>query len=73
MSDRISVCIPTYNRPDHFEEALTSALNQNSPPFEVVVGDDSPNNLTRQVVRRYKHNGARIQYSHNEPSLGVLQ
>jgi hypothetical protein len=38
---RVSVCIPTMNRPRHFREALQSVAGQTFRDFEVVVADNS--------------------------------
>jgi GT2 family glycosyltransferase len=38
---RISVVIPTRNRPDDLSELLQTILNQSYPPFEVIIIDDS--------------------------------
>lgn len=70
MNDRISVCIPTCNRPEHVEQALQSVLRQEPEPFEIVVGDDSSNKETTRLMRRYMEDGASIEYLWNEPSLG---
>jgi glycosyltransferase involved in cell wall biosynthesis len=69
MSDRVSVCIPTCDRPEYFEIALQSVLSQSPTPYEVLVGDDSGNNETEQVVRNYS-NEHRIKYLKNAPPLG---
>ncbi|WP_251980701.1 glycosyltransferase family 2 protein [Salinibacter ruber] len=70
MKKRVSVCIPTYNRPDYFERALKSVLGQSLVPIEILVGDDSSDQCTTEVVQRYKNEGVPIQYFHHEPSRG---
>lgn len=70
MKARISVCIPTYNRPGLLQEALQSVLHQNHGSIEIVVGDDSTNRETAQLVRQYDDEGAPIQYRRNDPPLG---
>jgi glycosyltransferase involved in cell wall biosynthesis len=37
---RVSVVIPTYNRPDFLREAVLSALNQTAPPCEIIIVND---------------------------------
>ncbi|KJS43599.1 MAG: hypothetical protein VR70_02430, partial [Rhodospirillaceae bacterium BRH_c57] len=37
---RVSVCMPTYNRPDYLREALGSLMAQTCEDFQVVVVDD---------------------------------
>lgn len=70
MKARISVCIPTYNRPGLLQEALQSVLHQNHGSIEVVVGDDSTNRETAQLVRQYDAEGVPIRYLNNDPPLG---
>jgi len=69
MGNRVSVCIPTCNRPHYFEAALQSVLRQNLEPYEVLVGDDSNDDETEAVVQKYKDQG-RVRYLDNEPPLG---
>ncbi len=69
----ISVCIPTYNRPELLEEALQSTLGQNPTPYEVIVGDDSTDRRTECIVQRYMENGAPVRHFRNEPSLGLAK
>jgi hypothetical protein len=68
---RISVCIPTYRRPDLLEAALQSVLEQDVAPAEIVVGDDSPDEASTAVVDRVRATTAvPIRYQRNVPSLG---
>ena len=69
----ISVCIPTYNRPDHFEEALQSVSNQDPAPYEILVGDDSTDRRTERLVQGYVEEGVSICHLWNEPSLGLAK
>ena len=73
MNVHTSVCIPTYNRPDYLEEALASVLRQSDGALEVVVGDDSTNAQTKQVVQRHIAEGAPIRYVRNTPPRGQSQ
>jgi len=63
-SPRVSVVIPTYNRPDPIERAIKSILNQTYQDFEIVVIDDSPNNETEKVIKTLHDN--RIKYIKNK-------
>ncbi|MCS4149353.1 glycosyltransferase family 2 protein [Salinibacter ruber] len=66
----ISVCIPTCDRPEYVQDAIQSALQQNPDPFEILIGDDSSDQKTAQLTRRYKEEGAPIRHLRNQPSLG---
>lgn len=52
----ISFCIPTYNRPDEFERLLHGLLPQVTKEIEIVIRDDSSNNLTYDIVNRLLFN-----------------
>ncbi len=66
----ISICIPTFKRPDLLSAALQSCFAQTYQDFEIVVGDDSPDYLSASVVEYFadKYPGI-IQYFHNIPAL----
>lgn len=50
---RVSILIPTYNRPAYFEQTLQSALRQDWPNLEIIVTDNSTNDQTEQCVEKY--------------------
>jgi len=47
---KISVIVPTYNRPDALRLCLVSLSGQSLPPSEVLVADDGSGRETRDVV-----------------------
>jgi len=66
----ISICIPTYNRPDFLRQALQCCLEQSHAPFEIIIGDDSSNDDTEKVVHEMMKNSTiNIRYFHNKPAL----
>ncbi|NCD67815.1 glycosyltransferase family 2 protein [Mucilaginibacter agri] len=71
---KVSICIPTYNRPELLKEALLSCINQTKHPFEILIGDDSKNDDSYHVVRDLQtqsaERGIEIIYKSNIPSLG---
>lgn len=70
----VSILIPTYNRPDYFELALKSALDQTYANIEIVIGDDSTNNLTESLVKNnYLPYYNQIRYIRNETNLGQFE
>jgi glycosyltransferase involved in cell wall biosynthesis len=71
MRSLISICLPTYNRPDLLRETLESCLAQTYTDFEIVIGDDSNTEVSAQLVAQYieRHPG-KIHYRRNVPSLG---
>lgn len=69
---KVSVLIPTRNRPDFFEGALTSALAQSYQNLEIIVCDNSSDDLTETRVRPYLERFPQISYRHNESDLGMV-
>ena len=74
MNPLVSILIPTYNRPHYFEQALQSAFNQTYDNIEIIVSDNSDNNLTELVVQKYQMmpGGAKIKYYKNPQNLGPI-
>ena len=71
MKSFISVCIPTYQRPKFLQEALYSVFEQTLQPIEIVIGDDSDDNLTENLVLDIKKEcKIPISYTRHSPSLG---
>lgn len=66
----ITVVIPTYNRLAQFKLALESCLSQTLPPDQIIIGDDSKDDLTEEFIALNYGNDPRIVYKHNKPSLG---
>jgi glycosyltransferase involved in cell wall biosynthesis len=66
----VSALITTYERPDLFRVALESALAQDLPDIEILIGDNSESDSTEELVAGY--DDPRISYFHHRPGLGVL-
>lgn len=66
----VSILIPTHNRPDFFEIAFKSALEQSYGNIQVVVSDNSDDERTRERITPYLSD-TRIVY-HREPGLTAL-
>lgn len=62
----VTVLIPTYNRPEYFRQALESVLNQTYTNLEIVVSDDSDNDLTENTIQPYLLADRRIKYVHHK-------
>lgn len=70
--ERVSVVIPTYNRPAELQRALHSVVAQGYPDLEIIVIDDNVNNPdarenTAGVVRSFT---APVRLEQNTVSLG---
>ncbi|WP_405410821.1 glycosyltransferase family 2 protein [Maribacter sp. Asnod1-A12] len=66
----ISICITTYNRPELLKETLDSCFNQTYKPFEIIIGDDSKDDLTEKMINTLpKIEGVTINYNRHNPPL----
>ena len=65
---RVTVVIPTYNRPDLLERAIDSVLAQTLRDFEVVVLDNASETDTAAVMARY--DDPRITFVRREHNIG---
>lgn len=66
----VSVLLPTYNQPSFFRLALESALNQDYQNLEIVVGDDSTNTYTKDIMEKYFGKYKNIRYYYHGGPLG---
>jgi glycosyltransferase involved in cell wall biosynthesis len=67
---KISVCIPTYNRPKTLQEAVWSCINQTHLPEEIIISDDSNSDDTEKWVSGFSSNSiVKIRYFRNRPAL----
>jgi glycosyltransferase involved in cell wall biosynthesis len=69
----VSVLIPAYNRPDYLEVALQSVLDQTYKHIEIVICDDSTNDLSEQMIQPYLAKHPNIRYFRNERNLGQFE
>jgi glycosyltransferase involved in cell wall biosynthesis len=67
---KVSVIIPTYNRPHLIGRAILSVLNQTYRNFEIIVVDDSLTDETEKVVNNFKDK--RIRYIRNKIRVGFI-
>lgn len=58
----VSILLPTHNRPDYAELALKSALAQDYPNLEIVVSDNSDNELTAERFAPYIAQYPQLRY-----------
>lgn len=63
-----TIAIPTINRPELLRAAIESALAQTVPDIEIVVGDDSDDDLALEVVESFAD--PRIRLLRHRPPLG---
>ena len=67
----VSVIIPTYHRPQMLKETLESVWAQTVKPDEIIIGDDSKNDETEELVTKHlaPTSPIPIRYFHHKPSL----
>jgi glycosyltransferase involved in cell wall biosynthesis len=65
---KVSVIIPTFNRPQKVVRAVTSVLNQSLKDFEIIVVDDSSTDNTNMALSKYM---ASIRYIRHPVNRGV--
>lgn len=68
---KVSVIIPTYQRPELLEETIESVWAQTIQPDEIIIGDDSSDDLTENLVKNklIPNSTIPIRYFHHKPSL----
>lgn len=67
---RVSICLPTCNRPELIAACIDSCLEQTYSDLEIVIGDDSKDQRTQQLIAQRYPNDPRIRYVMNQPPLG---
>jgi len=65
----ISVCIATYNGEEYIEQQLLSILSQLLQDDEIIIVDDSSNDLTQTTINNI--NDSRIKLYLNDDNMGV--
>lgn len=71
MKTSVSVIIPTYHRPELLLETVRSVWSQTDLPQEILIGDDSKDDLTQELIcsRVIPDSPVPIRYFHHKPSL----
>jgi glycosyltransferase involved in cell wall biosynthesis len=69
-SPTVSICLPTCQRPELIVECIDSCLAQTYDDLEIVIGDDSRDDRTEQLIAARYADEPRIRYTRNEPPLG---
>jgi glycosyltransferase involved in cell wall biosynthesis len=60
VTPRLTIAIPTVNRPRLLGRAIESALAQTAPDLEIIVSDNGSTDDTPAVIERYAGRGLRI-------------
>jgi glycosyltransferase involved in cell wall biosynthesis len=65
----VSICIPTYKRPELLKLAVKSCLAQTFTDFEIIIGDDSPDSQSEETIHPLRASQP-IRYFRNSPRAG---
>ena len=65
----LSICIPTYNRPEHLKNCLNSISKQNSKNFEVCISDNASKTNLVKIIKPFKKK-FKIRYKRKKKNLG---
>jgi glycosyltransferase involved in cell wall biosynthesis len=67
---KVTVGIPTYNRPEWLRQCIASVLSQSYRDFRVLVSDNASDRSTAEVVATF--DDPRIEYSRSSRNLGMI-
>ena len=67
---KVSICLPTCNRPELIVQCIDSCLAQTYGNLEIVIGDDSQDTRTQQLITARYGDEPRVHYTMNQPPLG---
>jgi len=65
---KVTIMIPTYNQSAFILNAINSALDQNYPNLEVIVGDDASTDTTSEILKTI--DDSRLKIVRNTFNLG---
>lgn len=68
---KLSVCIPTCNRPKLFKQAIESVLAQSFSDYELIVSDNASDDTTAAVITSLKD--SRIVHLRKEKRVGLVE
>lgn len=67
-SPKVSICIPAYRQPVLIKRTLDSIFLQDYTDYEIIITDDSPDDLTERAVKSYASD--KIIYRRNSAAKG---
>ena len=70
---KVSVIIPTHNRPESLEKAVKSVLGQTYTDFEILISDDGSTDNTSRVVEGFSDKRIRSRRYSNSIGVAVVR
>ncbi|HEX8650900.1 MAG TPA: glycosyltransferase [Pyrinomonadaceae bacterium] len=67
----VSIAIPTYSRLRYLKEAVASALAQDYPNIEIIIGDDGRTDAIHEWSEALARREPKVRYQRNEHNLGL--
>lgn len=70
---KVSIIMTTYNHQEFIKEAIESIIAQNFSDWELLIWDDSPNNLTWKIIQSYQTKYPhKIKSWHHSPNKHIV-
>jgi len=69
---KVSICIPAFNQIEKLKKVLDSIFFQTFTDYEIIITDDSPDNIVSDFIKFYYFD-KKIIYHKNIPSLGATR
>jgi len=67
---KVSICVPTYNRPHLISQLIDSIFAQSYQDYEIIITDNSDNTETQELIEK-RYQDYRVSYHKNENNLGM--
>lgn len=68
MSPKVQIFLMSYNRPEFISDALRSILNQTYSSIEIIISDNSTNDLVQKMIQS---EFSEVKYIRRQPSLSM--
>lgn len=74
FSKVLSICIPTFNRPQKISDLLELLISQiENHDIEIIITDNSNNNLTKEKLKLFIDQNRNITYYKNDANIGFAK
>ncbi len=69
----VSVVMPSYNHEKFVSEAIESILGQDFDDLELIIVDDASEDTSRQIIKKYAEEDARVRVIFHETNRGIAK